>query len=251
MSIKDLHGTPPTAAYAKQWLNNNREGGHIGKTPTFANAGKFSFTKWPCGKYCLAGFNGGLWQACPNENPGLTQYAEATEACLEFDVTEVPCNIRDGTTAYGTVAKINAVERSTASPIRKKKIKRTILPSHSVRLRMALLGTLTADSSRSCAARLTGLVILSSTTPLIQKPARKYVPQIRSVRVPLFTSRHPNVTISGSGRVSLRDLQMPTRKVTGSLSVHHKALNFGNPHEYQRWTLGVIPLLGSVISARW
>ncbi|GLI78199.1 hypothetical protein PoHVEF18_006506 [Penicillium ochrochloron] len=93
--IKDLHGTPPTAADAKQWLNNNWEGGHIGKTPTFANAGKFSFTKWPCGKYCLAGFNGGLWQACPNENPGLTQYAEATEACLEFDVTEVPCNIRD------------------------------------------------------------------------------------------------------------------------------------------------------------
>jgi hypothetical protein len=95
VSIKDLHGTPPTAAYAKQWLNNNREGGHIGKTPTFANAGKFSFTKWPCGKYCLAGFNGGLWQACPNENSGLTQCAEATEACLEFDVTEVPCNIRD------------------------------------------------------------------------------------------------------------------------------------------------------------
>lgn len=131
------------------------------------------------------------------------------------------------TTAYGTVAKINAVERSTASPTRKKKIKRTILPSHSVRLGMALLGTLTADSSRSCAARLTGLVILSSTTPLIQKPARKYVPQIRSVRVPLFTSRHPNVTISG--RVSLRDLQMPRRKVTGSLSVSSQSAEFWEP----------------------
>lgn len=95
MYIKDLHGTPPNAPDARQWLNNAREGGHIGKTAVFADAGKFSFTKWPCGKYCLTGFTGGLWQACPNENPGLTQYDEATEACIEFDVTEVPCNIRD------------------------------------------------------------------------------------------------------------------------------------------------------------
>jgi hypothetical protein len=55
------------------------------------------------------------------------------------------------------------------------------------------------------------------------------VPQIRSVRVPLFTSRHPNVTISGSGRVSLRDLQMPTRKVTGSLSVSSQSAEFWEP----------------------
>jgi hypothetical protein len=43
-----------------QWLDAKQNGGHIGKTPTYDKAGKFTITKWPCGKYCLGGFGAGL-----------------------------------------------------------------------------------------------------------------------------------------------------------------------------------------------
>ncbi|KAJ5589245.1 hypothetical protein N7537_011923 [Penicillium hordei] len=93
--IKDLHGTLPAATDAGQWLDNKQNGGHISKTPEFPNAGKFSVTKWPCGKYCLTGFNDGLTQACPDISPGISLDTRATDSCIEFELMEVPCNIRD------------------------------------------------------------------------------------------------------------------------------------------------------------
>ncbi|PHH90577.1 hypothetical protein CDD83_3264 [Cordyceps sp. RAO-2017] len=93
--IKDIHGSPPEALDAGQWLNNAAGGAHIGKTADFTKAGKFSFTKWPCGKYCLGGFERGLGPACPAADPSMTFYTAATEACVEFELIEVPCKIRD------------------------------------------------------------------------------------------------------------------------------------------------------------
>ncbi|KAJ5959393.1 uncharacterized protein N7479_006543 [Penicillium vulpinum] len=93
--IKDLHSSREPGNDAGQWLNNNQNGAHITKTPNFLNAGKFTFTKWPCGKYCIAGLEAGLLQACPDANPGLTFSQQDPEACLEYEITEVPCSIRE------------------------------------------------------------------------------------------------------------------------------------------------------------
>ncbi|KXG52945.1 uncharacterized protein PGRI_082000 [Penicillium griseofulvum] len=93
--IKDLHGTLPAATDAGQWLDNKQNGGHIGKTPDFGKAGNFSVTKWPCGKYCLTGFTDGLTQACPDISPGISLDTRATDSCIEFELMEVPCDIRD------------------------------------------------------------------------------------------------------------------------------------------------------------
>jgi hypothetical protein len=93
--IKDLHGTLPDASDAGQWLDNKQNGGHIGKTPDFAKAGNFSITKWPCGKYCLTGFTDGLTQACPDVSPGISFDTRAKDSCIEFELLEVPCNLRD------------------------------------------------------------------------------------------------------------------------------------------------------------
>ncbi|PHH79204.1 hypothetical protein CDD82_2548 [Ophiocordyceps australis] len=95
--IKDLHGTPPNSADAGQWLNNAAGGAHIGKTPDYAKSGNFSITRWPCGKYCLSGVQRGLGMACPSEDPSITFYGSVTEACVEYDLLEVPCKIRDNT----------------------------------------------------------------------------------------------------------------------------------------------------------
>jgi hypothetical protein len=43
-----------------QWVDGKQNGGHIGKTPDYAKSGKFTITKWPCGKYCLGGLDAGL-----------------------------------------------------------------------------------------------------------------------------------------------------------------------------------------------
>ncbi|RDA91166.1 hypothetical protein CP533_4807 [Ophiocordyceps camponoti-saundersi (nom. inval.)] len=95
LHIRDIHGTPPDGADAKQWLNNAGGGNHLGKTPKYADSGNFTITKWPCGKYCLSGLVTGLGPACPSEDPSITFYRTLTEACVEYELLEVPCNIRD------------------------------------------------------------------------------------------------------------------------------------------------------------
>ncbi|KAM5440111.1 hypothetical protein McanMca71_002731 [Microsporum canis] len=93
--IKDLHGTPMDGADAGQWLNNAADGAHIGKTPDFTKAGRFAITKWPCGKYCITGAEFGLGPACPADQPALTFYTRSSEPCVPFELTEVPCRVRD------------------------------------------------------------------------------------------------------------------------------------------------------------
>ncbi|KAK4240377.1 hypothetical protein C8A03DRAFT_13276 [Achaetomium macrosporum] len=92
--IKDLYGDVATGANTGQWLNNAQNGAHIGRTPTFANAGQFVLSKWPCGKYCLGGFTAGVGPACPAEIPAMTFYSQDPQMCTPFDLTEVPCDIR-------------------------------------------------------------------------------------------------------------------------------------------------------------
>ncbi|CEJ59989.1 hypothetical protein PMG11_08586 [Penicillium brasilianum] len=95
VQIKDLHGTLPAATDAGQWLDGKQNGGHIGKTPDYSKAGNFSITKWPCGKYCLTGFVEGITQACPDVSPGISMDTRATDSCIEFELLEVPCDLRD------------------------------------------------------------------------------------------------------------------------------------------------------------
>ncbi|KAJ5081870.1 hypothetical protein NUU61_010134 [Penicillium alfredii] len=92
--IRDIHGNPGTGAYPNRWLNNAMNGNHIGKTDNFAQAGKFSITKWPCGKYCLGGFDYGLGPACPSATPAITFFQNDPQACVPFDFTEVPCDVK-------------------------------------------------------------------------------------------------------------------------------------------------------------
>ncbi|KAH8843101.1 hypothetical protein MCOR27_003903 [Pyricularia oryzae] len=92
--IKDLHG--PTRAQTGQWLDGAVNGAHIGKTPEFAKAGSFSISKWTCGTYCLSGFIHGLDIACPTTDPSISFYTNGdAEACVPFELIEVPCDIRD------------------------------------------------------------------------------------------------------------------------------------------------------------
>ncbi|PHH76164.1 hypothetical protein CDD80_1758 [Ophiocordyceps camponoti-rufipedis] len=93
--IRDVHGSPPDSADANQWLNNASGGNHMGKTAKYAESGNFTITKWPCGKYCLSGLQTGLGPACPSEDPSITFYRTLSEACVEFELLEVPCKIRD------------------------------------------------------------------------------------------------------------------------------------------------------------
>ncbi|KAH1271231.1 hypothetical protein KXX33_001053 [Aspergillus fumigatus] len=92
--IKDVYGDVATGAHAGQWLNNAQNGAHIGRTPTFANAGQFVLSKWPCGKYCLGGFAAGIGPACPAEIPAMTFYSQDPQMCVPFELTEVPCDIK-------------------------------------------------------------------------------------------------------------------------------------------------------------
>ncbi|KAH8424285.1 cysteine-rich secreted protein [Aspergillus melleus] len=92
--IKDIHGNPRTGALPNRWLNAAMNGAHVGKTDVFAQAGKFSMTKWPCGKYCLGGFDYGLGPACPSNTPALTFFENDKQACVPFDFTEVPCDVK-------------------------------------------------------------------------------------------------------------------------------------------------------------
>jgi hypothetical protein len=92
--IKDLYGDIGTGAHHGQWLNNAQNGAHISRTSIFANAGQFSISKWPCGKYCLGGFTAGIGPACPDASPALTFYSQDPQMCIPFVLTEVPCDLK-------------------------------------------------------------------------------------------------------------------------------------------------------------
>ncbi|KAJ5825026.1 hypothetical protein N7447_007366 [Penicillium robsamsonii] len=93
--IQDVHGHPRTGKNPNQWLNNASNGRHIAKTDDFSKAGKFSISKRPCGKYSLAGFSAGLGIACPASDPSMSFYENDTQACMRFEITEIPCDIRE------------------------------------------------------------------------------------------------------------------------------------------------------------
>ncbi|KAI8946171.1 cystein rich protein [Xylaria longipes] len=92
--IRDTYGDLATGANKNQWLNHAINGGHIGRTPTFSMAGHFSISKWPCGKYCLGGFTEGVGPACPAPTPAMTFYTQDPQMCVEFEFTEVPCDLK-------------------------------------------------------------------------------------------------------------------------------------------------------------
>jgi hypothetical protein len=92
--IKDIHGVANSGGRANEWLNNNQNGWHVTKTPSFKDAGKFAITRWTCGKYCLTGFEYGLGPTCPSVAPALTFNTLDKQACRPVELTEVPCNVR-------------------------------------------------------------------------------------------------------------------------------------------------------------
>ncbi|KAI1437653.1 cystein rich protein [Xylaria sp. CBS 124048] len=95
--IRDTYGDLATGANKGRFLNNAANGVHIGRAPTFATAGKFSLTKWPCGKYCLGGADRGIGPACPADIPAMTFYPQDPQMCVAFELTEVPCDIKADT----------------------------------------------------------------------------------------------------------------------------------------------------------
>lgn len=94
ISIKDTYGKPKNGENPGEWLDRSTNGDHIKRTPDFDKAGRFSLSKWPCGKYCLGGFNFGLGPACPSESPALTMYTNDPQMCVPMKLVEVPCNIQ-------------------------------------------------------------------------------------------------------------------------------------------------------------
>ncbi|KAF7591936.1 hypothetical protein BBP40_000844 [Aspergillus hancockii] len=92
--IRDLYGDVQTGANKGQWLDNAKDGAHIGKTKDFAKAGKFSLSKWPCGRYCLGGVEMGIGPACPSETPAVTFFSQDPQMCTPFELTEIPCDIK-------------------------------------------------------------------------------------------------------------------------------------------------------------
>ncbi|KAF9889889.1 hypothetical protein FE257_006761 [Aspergillus nanangensis] len=93
--IRDLYGDPKTGLNNGRWLNSAVDGAHIGKAPNLSTAGKFSLSKWPCGKYCLGGVEQGVGPACPATTPALTFFSKDPQMCVPFELLEVPCNIKD------------------------------------------------------------------------------------------------------------------------------------------------------------
>ncbi|PYI36782.1 hypothetical protein BP00DRAFT_3476 [Aspergillus indologenus CBS 114.80] len=92
--IKDLHGNPVDGQQPGLWLNNAHNGGQIGKTVHWDKSGEFSLTKWPCGKYCLTGYDHGLGVAYPALTPAFTFTTYDQQSCIPIDITEVPCDVR-------------------------------------------------------------------------------------------------------------------------------------------------------------
>ena len=93
--ILDAYGVANSGNHANQWLNNNKNGAHIGKTVDYTNAGVFTISKWTRGKYCLGGFYDGVGPTCPSESPSLTFYTMDKQSCLPVELVEVPCDIHD------------------------------------------------------------------------------------------------------------------------------------------------------------
>ncbi|TGJ78616.1 hypothetical protein E0Z10_g10145 [Xylaria hypoxylon] len=106
--IRDTYGDLATGANKNQWLIHAYNGGHIGRTPLFSMAGHFSISKWPCGKYCLGGVTEGVGPACPAITPALTFYTQDPQMCVEFEFTEVPCDIHSNAN--------NCIWKKNASP---------------------------------------------------------------------------------------------------------------------------------------
>ncbi|RJE26902.1 Cysteine-rich secreted protein [Aspergillus sclerotialis] len=92
--IRDIYGHKPDGKNARQWLNHKSHGHHIGSTSDFEEAGEFSLSKWPCGKYCLSGFEDGVGPTCPNSHPSITFWSKDPQMCVPFELTEVPCDIK-------------------------------------------------------------------------------------------------------------------------------------------------------------
>ncbi|KAK4167769.1 hypothetical protein QBC43DRAFT_362598 [Cladorrhinum sp. PSN259] len=95
--IMDLHGEANSGLNPNQWLNNVHNGGHIGRTSNYAQAGVFTITKWTDGKYCLSGFTIGVGPTCPNEEPAVTFNTLDTRSCMPLTLEPVPCDVRDVT----------------------------------------------------------------------------------------------------------------------------------------------------------
>lgn len=105
--IKNIHGNPNGGYGPNTWLNNAANGAHITKAPTFAQAGEFTLTKWPCGKYCLGGVDAGIGSTCPSAEPAMTFATADKEVCMPMTVTEVPCQIHnnDNNCIWDTAAR--------------------------------------------------------------------------------------------------------------------------------------------------
>ncbi|KAL2126571.1 hypothetical protein VTI74DRAFT_661 [Chaetomium olivicolor] len=93
--ILDLHGEANSGKSPNQWLNNAQNGGHIGRTPNYPDAGVFTISKWTWSKYCISGLETGVGPTCPSDDPALTFNTLDTESCMPVELVEVPCNIRD------------------------------------------------------------------------------------------------------------------------------------------------------------
>lgn len=94
-AILDIHGASNTGAGANNFLDRKNNGDHISKTPNFNQAGRFTITKWTCGKYCLGGYDWGLGPTCPSLEPALTFNTLDKQSCLPLELVEVPCDIND------------------------------------------------------------------------------------------------------------------------------------------------------------
>lgn len=92
--LKDIHGDVKTGRNVGEWLDGRSNGDHIRSTSDFEKAGEFALTKWPCGKYCLGGFENGVGPACPSDNPAITFYSKDPQMCMPFDLMEVPCDVK-------------------------------------------------------------------------------------------------------------------------------------------------------------
>ncbi|KAJ5104439.1 hypothetical protein NUU61_001786 [Penicillium alfredii] len=94
--IRDLHTGPRKwGGYypATKWLSFCSTSGHVYRQDDFTTAGQFSLSKWPCGKYCLAGFQWGLGPAVPTLQSPLSFYDGDDQMCVPFELKEVPCDI--------------------------------------------------------------------------------------------------------------------------------------------------------------
>ncbi|KAK4187739.1 hypothetical protein QBC35DRAFT_384308 [Podospora australis] len=93
--IMDLYGEANSGKNPNQWLNNAKNGGHIGRTDKYPDAGVFTISKWTEGMYCISGLESGVGPTCPSDAPALTFNTLDKESCMPAELVPVPCNIRD------------------------------------------------------------------------------------------------------------------------------------------------------------